>query len=283
MNALAYSFICQDYAELDSVEAAFDLIQNPLTDWCFQLKYDGIWAKVVIENNVASVFSKTGQLKTTLPVPAWLVSRGTTVLIAEYMYGSQWSQQKDRAGLLYVFDCVACDGEDLSTLPYGQRKKKADALVVELGLPFMKTDCYNITRLGEIWGVLETTMSYEGVIVRNLTSTYFAKLWKLKIEVEDDYVVLGRYPAEPGKYEGMLGGFSVGQYHSDGQLRPVMDVGGGYSKAQRQEFWDKMLEELPKVMRVKGKCRFASGALRHPQFVQFRDDKLPTDCKIKTT
>jgi len=280
VNPLANSFSCQDYSELDSVDHAFTLIQEPLTDWCFQLKYDGIWGKVVVENNMARVYSKTDQLKCSFAVPAWLFARKPIVLLAEYMYGSQWSQQDDRAGRLYVFDCLVFDGNDLSTLPYAQRKKQADALVVELGAPFYKVDTYNITRLGEVWGVLEQTMKYEGLIVRNLTSTYFTKLFKLKTEVEDDYVVMGFKPGE-GKHDGRLGSLILAQYSVD-NLTFVMDCGGGFSDELRQQIWDKQDYVVGKVCRVKGKSRFTSGALRHPQFVQFRDDKKPEDCKVKT-
>lgn len=279
-SSLAASFECQDYKELTSIEQAYPLFLASPTDWLVQLKYDGIWGKVILTNKVAKVFSKTGQLKNTLSIPEWLYDREDTVLLAEYMFGSQWSQHPDRKGLLYVFDCLVFEGKDLSTIPYESRKKIADNMVTDLGHPFTKCPSYPVDKLGPIWLHLEKEMKYEGVIIRNKTSTYFTELYKLKTEVEDDYVMIGRYEGT-GKYLGMLGGFKVGQYHTDGQLRPVMDVGGGFTDLQRREYYEGMIGELPRVMSVKGKSRFSSGALRHPQFVCFRDDKLPQDCKLK--
>lgn len=281
MSPLAESFSCQEYEELESVDQAFDLVKDkPLPDYCFQLKLDGIWGKVIINDQAtgryANVYSKTGQKKHSFASPEWLLRQGETVLLAEYMYGSQWSQKDGRAGLLYVFDCLVVDGQDISTLPYSVRKKHADALVVELGHPFTKVDNYNMSKLGEVWMVLERTMKYEGIIVRSLQSTYFTKLHKLKTEIEDDFVVMDFQEGE-GKHAGRLGALILGKY-IDGILTEVMSCGGGFSDAQRDEVWLNTAKYHHAVCRVKGKSRFDSGALRHPQFVQFRDDKHAEDC-----
>lgn len=298
-SLLAASFDCQDYAELNSVDDAFLLWKDGIpSDWCFQLKYDGIWAKVVIDAGRACVYSKTGQLKTILTVPAWLIGRDQVILLGEYMFGSQWSQQGDRAGRLYIFDCLAIGSKDTSTIPYKQRKALADSLITDLGHPFYKVDSYTPTKLSDVWGVLEQTMKYEGIVVRNLTSTYFTKLYKLKTEVEDDYVLMNVLEGE-GKLTGMAGALTVGYWNpTTYKYERVMEVGGGMTNEKRQEIWSHWTKSghrltmpgtdinqvgLPRaVVQVKGKSRFTSGALRHPQFVQFRDDKRPEDCKVKS-
>lgn len=276
MTSLAQSFECQSYKELDGIEQAFDVIKSNPADWIFQLKYDGIWDKIVITGDRAQMFSKTGQLKNTLVVPPWLIQRGEVVLVGEYMFGSQWAQHPERLGKVFVFDCLVDNGQDISTHSYEQRKKIADGIVQELGEPFVKSPSYSIDKLGEIWLHLEQSMKYEGIVLRNKTSTWFTELHKLKTEVEDDYVVLSTYEGE-GQHVGRLGGIVLGQY-VDGNCIEVMRVGGGFSTSQRISYWN---TSLPTVCRVKGKSRFSSGALRHPQFVQFRDDKRPEDCKLK--
>jgi len=280
-NTLAASFECQDYVELETVDEAFDLWKSGQPfDWCFQLKYDGIWAKCVYENGEVTIWSKTGQLKHSIKIDR-LIPRATCVFVGEFMFGSQWSQHPDRQGLVFVFDCLVFDGADVSTLPFRRRLELAEALAVELGGIFRKTNAYNVGKLGEVWGIIERTNSYEGLIVRHKQHTYFNKLYKLKTEIEDDFVILDRYEGT-GKYAGMLGGFSVGQVSPCGNLTKVMDVGGGFSDKQRKEYFEIPFMELSRrVVLVKGKARFDSGALRHPCFVRIRDDKDARDCKLK--
>lgn len=280
------SFECQTYKELATIEDAFALFPTNPQEWAFQLKYDGIWARVEITAGKATIWSKTGQLKHKFTVDHWLYNRDPVVLIGEFMFGSQWAQHPDRAGLIYVFDCLVFDGKDISTLPYEQRKKIADAMAVEMGSVLRKTDLYSVARLGEIWMHIEQSMKYEGLIIRNRLSTYFSTLYKLKTEVEDDYIVTGAQEGE-GKHKGRLGALLVGQYHNN-KLEQIMSVGGGFTDDERHIMWNAYLRIsgdriLGLVVRVKGKARFSSGALRHPQFVSFRDDKKPEDCICKTS
>lgn len=282
MSPLAESFSCQDYSEQDSVSECLHLVSNLPTDWVFQLKFDGIWAKIVLDSKgTASVYSKTGQLKTAFRYDTHLLSfkRGETVLIAEYMYGSQWAKKEGREGLLYVFDCLVFDGQDISTFEYSRRKQFADSVATELGGRFKTIASYATSKLGQVWLQLEKERSYEGIVLRRLSSTWFTTLYKLKLEVEDDYVILGGYAGE-GKHEGRLGGFHAAQY-KNGTLTEIMRVGGGFSDAQREEFWKNLHSYTGKVMLVQGKSRFDSGALRHPNFVRIRDDKRPEDCILK--
>lgn len=281
ISSLAALFECQSYKELAKVDDAYPLFVTNPAEWCFQLKYDGIWAKVVIEKGLASIYSKTGQLKHTVQTDRRLYAAGETVIIGEFMYGSQWAKHPDREGLVFVFDCLVEDGKDISTLPYRARKEIADSVTTELGSVFRKTLTYSVTKLGEIWSHIERNNAYEGVIVRNRTSTYFTELYKLKTEIEDDFVIIGFEEGE-GKHAGRLGALILGKYNTEGQPEFVMNCGGGFTDDDRDLIWQTRSKFINKVCRIVGKARFESGALRHPNFVQFRDDKKPEDCRLKT-
>ncbi len=128
----------------------------------------------------------------------------------------------------------------------------------------------------------------EGAIVKPLDAVYTkarSHAWlKMKNEESEDLRVVGAFEGT-GKYEGMLGGLVVDR---DGvQVR----VGGGFSDAQREEFWeafrsdDAMISSLsgtapPEDMFLIGRLIEVEfhevtpdGSLRHPRFVRFRDDK----------
>jgi ATP-dependent DNA ligase len=282
------NFECQKYEELagpdevykkviDGGPPAFDQLPS---DWLIQLKYDGIWAQVVIEHGKYYVYSKTGQQKKV----AFLTQQGLalapelqTILIGEYMFGSQWSTHPERAGKLYVFDCLVCEGRDISSLPYKDRYRAAVSATLQLGQPFNILPCYSISKLGEFWTTLQDQT--EGFIIRRWSSLWNVTLFKLKFEVEDDFVVTG-FVEGKGKHEGRLGAIQLSQYEN-GELKYVQDVGGGFTDQERIDFWREREAGIGKVLLVRGKGRFNTGALRHPNFIRIRHDKLPAECLLK--
>lgn len=277
-SSLVQSFECQEYEELDKIDDVFPLLVEYPLDWCFQLKYDGIWAKIVIQEGRVQVFSKTGQLKHSMKCNTELFGDHVTVLLGEFMYGSQWAKQLDREGRFYIFDCLVIDNEDVSTLDYRRRHNLAGRVIETLGSKFELVKNFYCSKLGEIWLHIEREKNYEGVIIRKLTSTYFTKLYKLKREVEDDFICLSMYEGE-GKHLGRLGGIKVGKFQGN-ELIEIMKVGGGFKDSERDHFWTHGKDIVGRVVLVRGKSVFDSGAFRHPQFCRVRDDKYPQSCKV---
>lgn len=142
----------------------------------------------------------------------------------------------------------------------------------------------------------------EGIVVKNRDALYEKKksyVWmKLKAEETLDLRIIGVYSGKPGtKYEHMLGGAIID--HNGVEVR----VGGGWSDAEREEFWKLWLKDSallgvsPDVgfkgqafaltaIRAAGATNFLSrlletefmeetpdGSLRHPRAVRMRDDK----------
>lgn len=276
---------CQKYDELDGVEDVRiqEMVGQDPSRSLFQLKYDGIWARIVVEENCAYVYSKTGQLKESIYIDSTLPSLGQwpVVLLGEYMYGSQWSQQENRSGVLFIFDCVSVAGSDISGEPYETRYRKAIHFCRELGRRFLPVACYSILNCGGVWLEIEKRKSHEGLIFRRWDSPYSATLLKLKREVEDDFVILGVEEGQ-GKHAGRLGALLLGQFNpATEDIEFVCKVGGGFDDLARQTIWDFREKVTGHVCLVRGKGRFDSGAIRHPNFVRLRSDKLPTECILK--
>lgn len=130
----------------------------------------------------------------------------------------------------------------------------------------------------------------EGAIVKPYEGFYEKKRsrnWlKLKNEETEDLVVSGAFEGT-GKYEGMLGGLICSRNGVE------VRVGGGFSDAQRTEFWTAYQEDklyfdghpelfgvevgpgdmLGRMIEVEFHEVTPDGSLRHPRFVRFRDDK----------
>lgn len=283
MTSSSLHFECQNYVELSGPEDPFFHEVSDPRDVIVQLKMDGIWGRVTIVDSKVKVYSKTHQQKREFDLHPELFSAPDqpTVLIAEFMYGSQWSKHPDRQGLLYVFDCVVHRGEDLSSTRYAERYRRASTVCNQLGKPFEMVPCYSFSRWGELWHEVEATKR-EGLVFHRWSSPYNTTLYKLKLEVEDDFVVMG-YIEGQNQHVGRLGSIIAGQYNDQGVLVRVGEIGGGYSTSDRIAIWATRTELLGRVFLAKGKGRFESGALRHPNFGHFRDDKLPSQCILKRT
>jgi ATP-dependent DNA ligase len=276
---------CQVYKEVDSAEQVYDELKNQsLGDHFFQIKQDGIWGRCVFDGKGNFfIYSKTGMLKYSSRYETELFMCEPTVLIGEFMYGSQRAQNPAVKGKFYVFDCVYSDGQDVSHSGYAQRYRLASSYVERLGLPmFDLCRCYSMNKFGEF--VLTMKDGVEGFVIRNWRHTFYQPLLKFKFQVEDDFVVTGIVEGK-GKHEGRMGALQLSQYDSQDQLVYVQDVGGGFSDEQRDEWWSKRhsIPVYPWVVLVRGKGRFDSGALRHPEYITLRDDKAPSQCILKRT
>ena len=77
-----------------------------------------------------------------------------------------------------------------------------------------------------------------------------------------------------GVSKGTLGGVTVSIPSVKPKGDPIFcDVGGGFTKVQRQAWWADRDFLLDKIIEVEFKCRTESGSLREPHFVRLREDK----------
>jgi ATP-dependent DNA ligase len=256
----------QKYVDISSEDsvAQWDIIQP---------KYDGIWARLQKEQGHAQVYSRTSQVKTTLDLPKLAPN---TVLLGEYMYGSQWALQEERVGKLFIFDCISFYGKDVRSEAYKERLRMSRQIVEETGFPLVSIKSYPINYYPRVWSVIEEQREFEGVVFRKWDDPYNSTVGRRKLDITDDYVVIDVIEGK-GKHVGRMGALVVGQY-IEGELKALFSVGGGFDDWTRQLFWERRSKLIGQVVEVVGKARFASGALRHPNFVRLRPDKLATEC-----
>lgn len=144
----------------------------------------------------------------------------------------------------------------------------------------------------------------EGTMWKNINAPYKegarpANNWyKWKKQDTADVVIVG-FTAGQGKYAGQIGAVRYAEFLTDEQIMELgikkphtehMHVGGadyylveigqcsGMTDEQRQDFSDNQGTYLNRVMEVEFMERTSKGALRHPRFLQLRDDKKSTDC-----
>ena len=116
------------------------------------------------------------------------------------------------------------------------------------------------------------SVGHEGVMVKDPEGAYEwdrSYTWmKVKPVKTIDLEIVGVYSGEAGKQHAHhLGGLTV-------DFNGVkVDVGGGYSNAQRAGFWLMRDELIGKTAEIKYTEVTPDGSLRFPRFVKIRDDK----------
>jgi ATP-dependent DNA ligase len=270
-----YAGRTQDYRNLTSID-------DDLSRWdIVQPKHDGWWARVVIgkaNDRSAEIYSRQAQLKDRKPVGKGCPKM---TLIGEFIRGTSRATTGVEAGLeecVVAFDIVELDGAVVAeSLTYKRRldliervTAHADWLVPVVTRP--------ISFAPAMWESSVIKGGAEGLVFRNSRDTYSdGTIGRLKREFTMDYVVM-RLEEGKGKLEGMCGVLVCGLYEG-GKLVEKLRVGGGMSNIMRMEFWNRPREVIGQVIEVKGWQLFETGAMRHPQFVRFRSDKVPTECQ----
>ena len=260
---------CRD-VELDHARSlGFDLVQP---------KYDGWWVLVDFDGSYGTIYSTSGRpLGNIILKSAWFDG---VKLIGEFMYGTNWAQSHV-PGRIYIHDCITgLDGKDFSQVPYYDRLKEVDKLIHFIASDqLVLVPTFHMNDVDGLWSYLVDEQGYEGLVYKNSSSKLDPhSVWfgRTKKDFTQDFIVMGFIEGN-GKHKGSLGAIECGLIVK-GQLTKITRVGGGFSDNQRAVIWNDQKLYLGRVIEVTGKQLFPSGALRHPNFIRFRDDKLPERC-----
>jgi len=195
-----------------------------------------------------------------------------------------------------IFDVLYVEGQSVMNLPWLERRK-----IIE-NLP-----SFTNTRLSVLYPLSQYTIEdlmalaadrgHEGIMLKKVTETYkenSRSAWvKHKFTDTHDVVIVdanakpSEWRVRPGEMgtDGILYpqgrhsdpwlaghvGLSYGYYDQQGVLRVVGSLGETGTP-------EDMSAHVGKVAEVKGYGLYPTGAIRHPVFLRWRDDKLPTDC-----
>jgi DNA ligase D-like protein (predicted ligase) len=195
----------------------------------------------------------------------------------------------------YVFDLLAYDGRDVTTLALRQRKK-----LLRQAFDWRDPVRYSGHRNtdGEEFFAKACAQGWEGVIAKRADAPYHSGRstdWlKFKCVKDQEFVIGGFTP--PGGSRIGFGALLIG-YYQDGKLRYAGKVGTGYNYALLRElsatltsmeqgtspFADQMPERHARWVEpgLVAEIAFSDwtndGRLRHPRFKGLREDKRPAE------
>ena len=244
-----------------------------------QLKMDGIWGCMKVGHGQWGIYSRTGKLK------ADGVLEDDTlhgVLLGEFMFGSHWGHKMGKNRNFYIFDCVEMNSVDVTGMTLGSRVTFAGEMFHRLKgeLDFIRLlDVYETHEWKRLWIEYIQEYGYEGLVFKDSSSKYNDKnAWaRMKAVVEMDYICSGFREADKGtKYEGMVGSVLGTLIDKD-----VYVTVGGITETQRKVFTKMPEMFIGQVFTAKGNNWYPSGAIRHPQFQRWRDDKKPEECSYE--
>jgi bifunctional non-homologous end joining protein LigD len=280
--------------------------------WLHELKYDGYRTLVAVGNGEARGYTRSGldwsekypailTEAAALDVGSALIDGEAVVILLDGRTSFQALQAalKDdpQSIVLYAFDLLELDGEDLTGLPLVERKEKLATLLEDRNGHLLYSD--HIIGQGEELFERICKTGLEGIVSKRSDAKYVGsrtQTWvKTKCTRRQEFVLVGWTPSDKGRaFRSLLLGT-----HENGELRYSGKVGTGFSAALREELMAKMApleRDEPTVAAPRAEVRGAhwiapelvaeiafteftdakeggGSVLRHPSFLGLRGDK----------
>jgi len=251
-----------------------------------QPKYDGWWCGVHIIDNRCYYITSGGDVRRWFDLPAVEFEGIELVMIGEYMYGTQWAQSHNVGGMV-LHDIAYMEREgvrkhDFSNSPYSHRLEMLQFFfqscnLERFNIKLIESYSAELYAQQELWQKYVLDMGFEGLVFKSPTHTFGNSFIRVKRFYTRDFVCIDVVEGG-GRLKGSMGAI-VGALYDNGKFVSKVSVGGGFTDVQRREIWDNKDHYIGKVFEVKAWAVFESGSMRHPNFLRWRNDKQPIDCK----
>ncbi len=284
--------------------------EAPPGDFRIELKYDGYRALCAVSNRRVAMWTRNSlDLTTRFPAIAQalgqlvvgdaVIDGEIAILDADGVPRFELIQQgRNDEAVLFAFDLLRLDGEDLRARPLNERRDLLRSLLSNAAAHLRVSE--------ELPGPIDAALAEvkrrggEGLMLKAPLSLYESgrsREWlKLKAQATQEFAIIGWMPGKGG-LAGGLGALLLGVAERDGFVF-AGKVGTGFSAQQRKELQEKLSKDAidhsiardaPRLREARwveprrvAQVRFtewtADGKLRHPAFQGLRADKTPREC-----
>jgi DNA ligase D-like protein (predicted ligase) len=224
--------------------------------WLHEIKYDGFRMHARLDHGEVRLLTRNG-LNWTVKYPQ--IARAVAALPARqaYLDGELCgvradgitsfsmiqlaSDEGNAAGLvLFLFDLLYRDGEDLTARPLIERKERLATLLPPAGSPLHYSD--HQTGLGPAFYQHACAVKVEGIVSKRADAPYAPGnrgLWlKVKCLNREEFVVIGW--TDPEGARPFLGALLLGYYDPGGRLTYAGRVGTGINQAELERLWRRL-------------------------------------------
>ncbi|MCA1827870.1 MAG: DNA ligase D [Myxococcales bacterium] len=285
--------------------------EAPPGKWIAEVKYDGYRALSALSNgrlamwtrnalDLSARFPRVARALSQIVVGDAVIDGEVCVLDAEGVPRFELIQQgRDEDAVLFAFDVLRLDGEDLRRRPLQERRDLLHSLLSNAPPELRIAEEVP----GAIPEALEAMRArgLEGLILKAPGSLYEkgrSREWlKLKAQANQELAIVGWTPGK-GNASGSLGALLLAVADGRGGYEFAGKVGTGFSSKQRAGLKKELSKDLvdtpvargaPRMRdahwvapRLVAQVRFtewtSDGKLRHPAFQGLRADKKPEEC-----
>jgi ATP-dependent DNA ligase len=231
-----------------------------------QLKYDGWWCQAQTDADGGTTFYSD----TNRPFHDAVGGLPNSILIGEFMRGTQWSQDMLRKGKFFVFDIWQLQDLPLAQMSYRERMGQLRLRADKLPENFEIVTNFRISDYATVWSTCVETGKYEGVVFRRSVGPLGDMIFRKKRVLTFDGRVTGFVEGQ-GKHAGRLGALKVAYEHLGWLVETPL--GTGFDDAEREAIWQHQTQYLGRIAEFEASAQFESGAVRHGRFVRWREDK----------
>ena len=133
-----------------------------------------------------------------------------------------------------------------------------------------------IQTASKVW---EAYPQFEGLVFKDSGGKWGTPYGRMKRSCTMDYICMGFELSDSPRHAGWGVASVLGGLLPVGKVNPVVACHvSGLSDELRREFFNNPHRYMGRVFEAKGKKVTKKGALRHPDFVRWREDKMAGEC-----
>ncbi|MCG8435899.1 MAG: hypothetical protein MJA83_17895 [Gammaproteobacteria bacterium] len=249
-------------------------------DLC-ELKFDGWFSRLDLHGKQWSLWSRSSRL---IGSGSLNLSYPEVSLYGEYLFGTEWSKNRpDLYKRIAIFGADRIFGLSLEGRAEYDVYSEISSLIKYYLLQedilggLFQVPRFHISNAPSVWESKVLGEDYEGLIFKNSQASWGSPFGRMKRQVTMDYVCMGFEDSDSDTYQGWGVASVVGGLFVDGKLQQVCRV-SGLTDELRGDFFINREHYVGTVFEATGKKVSKRGSLRHPNFIRWRDDKLPELC-----
>lgn len=247
--------------------------------WVAQPKIDGVWAYVVIGMGADCALDSCPKVYGRRGIEIGSIECEPTAFAVTSVLVGEWKDDH-----FHAFDCIMANDREAVDRPFGERAELAQRVIDQYRSDDISWVHYRpLKEAADLFALAcgDFADHWDGVVLKDCTAAYNEldrPHWKVKPSITVDFICTG-INISGSQYQRGTACSIVGGLFVDGELRDVSKV-SGLPHDLRAALTADPASFIGRVFEVRGQKQYKTGAVRHPVWVRWRDDKPSEDCLL---